>query len=153
MGLSVGWGDLYGADLPRQWIDTTGIDDGRYLLCSTANGEGDWLETNTTNNQAWAEIRLVNEHTVQVVRTGRSACASQLLAGSSGASETIGAALAAATVTAREATSSRSVADSHAAAGVADLGFLFHRADGRDGQPRPGLTPLSAGMRLPEVAG
>ncbi|MDQ3493512.1 MAG: lysyl oxidase family protein [Chloroflexota bacterium] len=78
MGLSVGWGDLYGAQLPRQWIDTTGIDDGRYLLCSTANGEGDWLETDTTNNQAWAEIRLVDGDTVEVLRTGRSACASQL---------------------------------------------------------------------------
>ncbi len=86
MGLSVGWGDYYGWSLPRQWIDTSGIGDGRYLLCSTANAQGDWLETDTSNNQSWAEIRLVDNgagaDTVEVLRTGRSACRSQLLVSS-----------------------------------------------------------------------
>ena len=81
MGLSVGWGDLYGWYLPRQWIDTTGIAYGRYLLCSTANAEGDWLETDRSNNQSWAEIRLSGGQgadKVEVLRTGRSSCATQL---------------------------------------------------------------------------
>jgi hypothetical protein len=77
MGLSVGWGDLYAWYLPRQWIDTTGIADGRYLLCSTANAERHWQETDTSNNQAWAEIDLEGD-TVQVLRMGRSACSTQL---------------------------------------------------------------------------
>ncbi len=78
MGLSAGWGDLYNWSLPRQWIDTTGIARGRYLLCSTANATGDWLETNSANNQAWAKIRFRQDDTVKVLRRGRSACASQL---------------------------------------------------------------------------
>lgn len=78
VGLSVGWGDIYPWSLPRQWIDTTGMDDGRYLLCSTANAQGDWLETNSANNQAWAEIRIAANGSVEVLRRGRSACSSRL---------------------------------------------------------------------------
>lgn len=39
-GLSVGWGDVYAWSISRQWIDTTGLPAGRYLLCSTANASG-----------------------------------------------------------------------------------------------------------------
>jgi hypothetical protein len=127
MGISVGWGDMYDWSLPRQWIDTTGIDDGRYLLCSTANAEGDWLETNTANNQAWAEIRLLQNDTVQVLRRGRSACSSQLAAPPADVGEMSEASAAAAsTVTAQTASTLRSVADADAdgGGGAADLGFL-----------------------------
>lgn len=81
MGLSVGWGDYYGWYLPRQWIDTTGIGYGRYLLCSTANAEGDWLETDGSNNQSWAVIRLSGgqgAESVKVLETGRSSCSTQI---------------------------------------------------------------------------
>lgn len=92
MGLSVGWADYYGWFLPRQWIDTTGVDDGRYLLCSTANAQGHWLEKNGSNNQSWAEIRLLDNgadaDTVTVLRTGRSACADQLTDGPTAMGET-----------------------------------------------------------------
>jgi len=125
MGISVGWGDLYGWALPRQWIDTTGIDDGRYLLCSTANAEGDWLETNTANNQAWAEIRLLQNDTVQVLRRGRSACSSQLAAPPADLGETSDASAAASsTVSARTASTLRSVADADGGGGATDLGYL-----------------------------
>ena len=126
MGISVGWGDMYGWSLPRQWIDTTGIDDGRYLLCSTANAEGDWLETNTANNQAWAEIRLLQNDTVQVLGRGRSACSSQLAGPPAPVGETSDASAAASTVTAQTASALQSVADADAdgGGGAADLGFL-----------------------------
>ncbi|MBA3852707.1 MAG: hypothetical protein H0X59_10135, partial [Chloroflexi bacterium] len=116
---------MYGWSLPRQWIDTTGIDDGRYLLCSTANAEGDWLETNTANNQAWAEIRLLQNDTVQVLRRGRSACSSQLAAPPADVGEMSEASVAAAsTVTAQTASTLRSVAVADADGGAADLGYL-----------------------------
>lgn len=91
MGLSVGWGDLYGWTLPRQWIDTTGLGHGRFLLCSTANAEGDWLERNHSNNQAWAEIQLFRNNQgadqVRVPSGGRSPCSTQLTDGPTAASD------------------------------------------------------------------
>jgi hypothetical protein len=36
MGLSVGWGDQYSASTNFQWIDTTGLPNGRSRLTATA---------------------------------------------------------------------------------------------------------------------
>ncbi|MBX3072205.1 MAG: SH3 domain-containing protein [Thermomicrobiales bacterium] len=51
-GLSAGWGDLYYASLPDQWIDlgTTMLPDGDYALQSTANPQKKIKESDTTNN-------------------------------------------------------------------------------------------------------
>ena len=37
MGLSVGWGDQYSASTNFQWIDITGLPNGRYRLTATAD--------------------------------------------------------------------------------------------------------------------
>lgn len=57
-GLSVGWGDSYGANTNLQWIDITGLPNGKYRLDLSANGSGWFLESDTTNNDAWAVLRI-----------------------------------------------------------------------------------------------
>ena len=57
-GLSVGWGDRYGWDLPGQEIDITGQAEGYYWLVSTADFQGRLTETNETNNCAAAKIYI-----------------------------------------------------------------------------------------------
>jgi hypothetical protein len=58
MGLSVGWADIYGYMTNLQWIDITGLQNGRYLLTATAD-PGDVLqESNYSNNSAWAKIQI-----------------------------------------------------------------------------------------------
>lgn len=57
-GLSVGWGDRYGWDLPGQEIDVTGQPDGYYWLVSTVDFQQRLLETNDANNCAAAKIEI-----------------------------------------------------------------------------------------------
>jgi hypothetical protein len=84
MGLSVGWADVYPWSIAHQWIDTTDLPLGRYLLCSTANPAADWVEMNTANNESWGVIELYRDSTgldrVRVLSTGRSSCAAQMAA-------------------------------------------------------------------------
>ena len=72
MGLSVGWGDSYPATTNLQWIDTTGLKNGKYLLTATANPGNVIVESNTSNNSAWARIRIT-DNTVTVLRYGPGA--------------------------------------------------------------------------------
>jgi hypothetical protein len=53
-GLSPGWGDVYMAGLPEQWIDlgTSCPADGDYAILSTADSLNLLLETNDANNSA-----------------------------------------------------------------------------------------------------
>lgn len=53
-GLSAGWGDLYDASLPEQWVDlgTRAPADGDYLLQSTADPRNLLLEVDDGNNTA-----------------------------------------------------------------------------------------------------
>jgi hypothetical protein len=39
-GITIGWGDRYGADLDGQWVDVTGVPPGEYTLVQTVNPEG-----------------------------------------------------------------------------------------------------------------
>lgn len=39
-GITVGWGDRYGADLDGQWVDVTDVPAGDYTLVVTVNPEG-----------------------------------------------------------------------------------------------------------------
>ncbi len=81
MGVSVGWADVYPWSIARQWIDTTDLPLGRYLLCNIADPDNEWRETDNTNNESWALIELYQEAGVDKVRplsTGRSSCAAQL---------------------------------------------------------------------------
>lgn len=59
MGLSVGWGDRYPATLPDQYVDVTGLPDGKYRLRATAD-ESDWFkETDDKNNRTWVDLTLI----------------------------------------------------------------------------------------------
>lgn len=57
-GISVGYGDRYGAYLEGQYIDITGLPPGRYTLVHTVNPDGALLESDYTDNSASAAIRL-----------------------------------------------------------------------------------------------
>jgi hypothetical protein len=51
-GLTPGWGDLYAAGLPCQWIDITDVPPGTYQLRVTANPENLLEEARLDNNAA-----------------------------------------------------------------------------------------------------
>lgn len=70
MGISVGWGDKYGAGLPDQFIDITGLTPGRYRLDVTADAPNWLAESNEGNNTAWAELQLNGNGTFNVIRKG-----------------------------------------------------------------------------------
>jgi hypothetical protein len=57
-GISAGWGDQYHHSLEGQELEVTGAKPGIYYLVSTANPEGNFIETTTTNNTAWTSFRL-----------------------------------------------------------------------------------------------
>lgn len=58
MGLSTGWGDLYGALTPGQFIDITNVRDGVYCLVSRADPLNKIVERNERNNRQRIRIRL-----------------------------------------------------------------------------------------------
>jgi len=58
-GLSVGWADVYSADLLDQWIDVTDVPTGRYWLEAIVDPANSILEKNETNNTARILIDLV----------------------------------------------------------------------------------------------
>jgi hypothetical protein len=66
MGLSVGWGDIYGKWLNFQWIKINGLPDGKYRIHVTADPGNDFLESNETNNRSFTTIRITG-NTVSVV--------------------------------------------------------------------------------------
>jgi hypothetical protein len=49
-GISIGWGDLYGARVSGQELDVTTLGDGVYCLVSTADPENRLVESNERNN-------------------------------------------------------------------------------------------------------
>lgn len=68
-GLSVGWSDTYPTTLPDQYIDITGIPDGRYRVQVTADWANWFRETNENNNFSWAEV-TISGNTVTLNATG-----------------------------------------------------------------------------------
>ena len=72
MGLSVGWGDQYSASTNFQWIDITGLPNGRYRLTATADPGHLVKEISYANNAAWAKIRITDT-SVTVLRYGPGA--------------------------------------------------------------------------------
>jgi hypothetical protein len=69
MGLSRGWGDRYGSSVVGQYIDITGLPDGRYRLRATADKAGWFLEEDESNNFTWTDLRI-NGSTVTVLEQG-----------------------------------------------------------------------------------
>jgi len=57
-GISAGWADVYHQSLPDQWIDITGIADGRYWLEVIADPDNHLLESDETNNTTRVLINL-----------------------------------------------------------------------------------------------
>lgn len=71
MGLSRGWGDLYGPFIYGQFIDITDLPDGEYRLKVTADGADWFLEEDETNNFTWADLQI-SGNTVTVLEYGPS---------------------------------------------------------------------------------
>ena len=72
MGLSSGWGDIYGRNLPDQYIDITGLTSGKYRLRATADADNWFQESNNANNFSWIDIQI-KANKVTIVAYGPSA--------------------------------------------------------------------------------
>jgi Lysyl oxidase len=72
MGLSVGWGDRYAVSVVDQWIDITGLPNGKYRLELGADTSHWFQESDITNNTAWATLRI-RRNRVNIVATGAGA--------------------------------------------------------------------------------
>jgi hypothetical protein len=57
-GISIGWGDIYGARVSGQELDVTTLRDGVYCLVSRADPENRLVESNERNNTHTARIVL-----------------------------------------------------------------------------------------------
>jgi hypothetical protein len=76
MGLSPDWGDPYQWTLPDQRLDVTGLEDGVYRVVADADPSAWFRESDESNNEAWAEIRLTTSADpprVEVLHTGSHA--------------------------------------------------------------------------------
>ena len=76
MGLSTGWGDRYPHTLPDQYVEVTGLPEGRYRLRATAD-ESDWFrEADDDNNRTWVDLVLTQQNgrtTARVLGSAESA--------------------------------------------------------------------------------
>lgn len=72
MGLSRGWGDLYGAGTVGQYIDITNLTSGRYELRATADEPNWFLESDDSNNFTWVEIQI-SGNSMSVIAYGPAA--------------------------------------------------------------------------------
>jgi hypothetical protein len=57
-GISVGYTDLYPYQLPKQWIDVTGLESGTYWLEVEVDGANQILESDETNNVTRIKVTL-----------------------------------------------------------------------------------------------
>ena len=71
-GLSIGWGDKYAATLAYQYIDVTGLANGRYRLQVGVNTGLGFQEADSTNDGSWIEIRL-GAHSAKITAYGPGA--------------------------------------------------------------------------------
>lgn len=82
-GISPGWVDQYHQATEGQELDITGMSAGEYYLVSTSNPDGNFIETDTSNNTAWVSFRLTRESNgnPKLSVTGHSPCHSPGLCG------------------------------------------------------------------------
>jgi hypothetical protein len=82
-GISAGWGDQYHHQLEGQELEITGAKPGIYYLVSTANPEGNFIETTTTNNTAWTSFRITRDSkgNAKVAEVSHSPCSTVSLCG------------------------------------------------------------------------
>jgi hypothetical protein len=69
LGLSPGWGDVYRWQRPGQYVDFGSNGDGLYVVRSTVDIENKILETNDSDNSAYALIKVVGDQ-VQLLERG-----------------------------------------------------------------------------------
>ncbi|HEV7461705.1 MAG TPA: hypothetical protein VGN78_14295 [Solirubrobacteraceae bacterium] len=69
LGLSPGWGDVYRWQRPGQYVEFGSNGDGRYVVRSTVDHLNHVLESNDSNNSAYALINVVGDH-VQLLERG-----------------------------------------------------------------------------------
>ena len=72
IGLSVGWGDRYGATIVDQYIDVTGLVSGNYRLRATADDANWFVEVDDLNNVTWVDLSI-SRHKLRVGAFGPSA--------------------------------------------------------------------------------
>ncbi len=79
-GISAGWGDQYHHATEGQELEITGAKPGIYYVVTTSNAEGTFLETDRTNNTAWASIRLTRDSkgNAKVAEVAHSPCSGAL---------------------------------------------------------------------------
>ena len=73
MGLSAGWGDRYGSKLPDQYIDITGLPDGRYRLRATADASNWFKESDEKNNKTWVDLDVSHSQGRTMTKVARYA--------------------------------------------------------------------------------
>jgi hypothetical protein len=63
-----------------QELEITGAPAGRYYLASTANPDGNFLETTTSNNSAWTSFRITRDSqgNAKVSEIAHSPCSGSL---------------------------------------------------------------------------
>jgi hypothetical protein len=77
MGVSVKWGDIYPAKIAYQWIDVTGLPNGKYRLNVIADPAtvdlpgGNFVESDETNNRGWVKIRIQGRDVTILKRSPR----------------------------------------------------------------------------------
>lgn len=69
MGLSTGWGDVYGWYRPGNYVEFGTNGDGSYLVRAVADSMGNVLEGDESNNAAYALIEVAGEM-VRLIRRG-----------------------------------------------------------------------------------
>ncbi len=72
MGLSKGWGDIYGKNTVDQFIDITNLTSGRYKLRATADKPNWFSESNNRNNFTWVNIQISGT-SIRVIKLGPAA--------------------------------------------------------------------------------
>lgn len=58
MGMSPGWNDTYNRELPGQFVDLTGLPDGKYRMWAEVDEAGLFREARRDNNVTWADFNL-----------------------------------------------------------------------------------------------
>lgn len=66
-GISPGWADFYGSEVPDQELLVNGLPPGEYYLLVIIDPTGKFLDSNRSNNSAWTKIYL-NPSTTMVQR-------------------------------------------------------------------------------------
>jgi hypothetical protein len=60
-GITAGWADVYDASLDCQWLDVTGVPQGKYVLRVTVNPSGRYSESDRSNDVAEVPVTIPAE--------------------------------------------------------------------------------------------